>query len=120
MQEVLDNIPDNRLQAYIVWLPMLRADSRHWAVERSREFLDKRLTYFWDGDRITGRQWKGTLQIRPLAWDIYFLYGANAEWRRGPSVPEFWMHQLGDIRKAPRLNRKRFEAEAKELLERIE
>src|SRR5437867_12931683 len=40
MQNVLKEIPDNRLRAYIFWLPMFPGDSRSRAQTRSDEFRD--------------------------------------------------------------------------------
>ncbi|MEW6207835.1 MAG: hypothetical protein AB1631_05670 [Acidobacteriota bacterium] len=120
MQKVLKNIPDDRFAAYIVWLPMIRTDNRDAAVTRSTEFADKRLSYFWDGDRMTGKLWQKVLNFSATAWDIYFLYGAETRWEKEPSLPEFWMHQLGVAQgMAPMLNQEEFEAEARKMLAKI-
>lgn len=116
MQSVLKNVPDDRLRAYIVWLPMFPGDSRSWAQTRSNEFSDPRLSYYWDGGRLTGEDWGKALGIDRTAWDVYFLYGSNAEWNKGTPVPAFWMHQLGGVTKAPMLNKSDFETKLKELL----
>jgi len=116
MQKVLKNISDDRLRAYIIWLPILESDDRTAAEKRSGEFADKRLTYFWDDDRLTGKVWQRVLDIGGIAWDVYFLYGADAQWEKEPTVPDFWMHQLGSVRNAPRLNASEFELKVKELL----
>ena len=63
MQSVLKNVPDDRLRAYIVWLPMFPGDSRSWAQTRSNEFSDARLSYYWDGGRLTGDDWGKVLGI---------------------------------------------------------
>lgn len=116
MQSVLKNVPDDRLRAYIVWLPMFPGDSRSWAQTRSNEFSDPRVSYYWDGGRVTGDDWGKALGIDRTAWDVYFLYGANEKWSDGTPTPAFWMHQLGGITKAPMLNKNDFEAKVKELL----
>lgn len=116
MQKVLKAIPAERLRAYIIWLPMFPGDSRKWAQTRADEFSDKRLSYYWDGDRLTGNQWQKLLGTKREAWDVYFLYSAASQWDKEPSVPDFWMHQLGGVTNAPRLDEAVFEAKAKELL----
>ncbi|MBI4484247.1 MAG: hypothetical protein HY652_15335 [Acidobacteria bacterium] len=116
MQEVLNNIPDGRLRAYIIWLPAIQSDDRASAEERSAEFADPRLTYFWDGGRLTGKLWQRALDIPRFAWDVYFLYGAEAHWEKEPAVPDFWMHQLDGVTTAPLLNQPEFELKVKELL----
>jgi len=116
MQKVLKAIPDERLRAHIIWLPMFPGDSRKWAQTRSDEFSDKRLSYYWDGERHTGKEWQRALSIKPLAWDVYLLYGASSQWDKEPAAPDFWMHQLGAVTTAPRLDEEAFEAKVKELL----
>src|SRR6266404_8016857 len=116
MQSVLKSVSDDRVRAYIVWLPMFLGDSRGWAQTRSNEFSDPRLSYYWDGGKFTGEDWGKTLGIDRTAWDVYFLYGANAEWNKGTPTPAFWMHQLGGVTKAPMLNKGDFETKLKELL----
>ena len=118
MQKVLENIEDDNLRATIVWMPILRSDNRKAAEKRVGEFSDKRLTYFWDGDRLTGKLWKRVLEIKGVAWDVYFLYGALAKWKDdAPPKPDFWMHQLR-VKKAHHLNREKFEVKTKELLKK--
>jgi hypothetical protein len=116
MQKVLKAIPDERLRGYIVWLPMFPNDSREWAKIRSDEFSDKRVSYYWDGDRLTGKEWQRVLGLKSVAWDVYFLYGAASQWDKEPAKPDFWMHQLSGVTAAPRLDEAAFEAKAKELL----
>ncbi len=122
MQMVLKNVSDDRLRAYIVWLPMLDSDIRAAAEERSGEFSDERLTYFWDGERLAGKLWQRVLDFPGIAWDVYFLYGPEAKWENDPPVPDFWM--LSPIAskgwKAAPLNQPEFEAKARELLGKTE
>lgn len=119
MQYVLKEIPDNRLRAYIVWLPMFASDSRSWAQTRSDEFKDDRLSYYWDGGKLTGEEWSKTLGINRTAWDVYFLYGSGSQWDGAAPAPSFWMHQLGGVTKAPHLNKEEFKNKVKELLDTV-
>ena len=116
MQSVLKNVSDDRVRAYIIWLLMFPGDSRSWAQTRSNEFSDSRLSYYWDGGRTIGEEWRKVLGMDNTAWDVYLLYGSNVEWDKGTPTPAFWMHQLGGVTKAPRLNRDEFEGKLKELL----
>jgi hypothetical protein len=123
MQTVLRNIADERLKAYIIWLPVLRSDNRQWAIERTKEFADGRVRYFWDGEKLTGQIWRRVLALEaPLAWDTYFLYNQQAHWADQPSLPDFWMHQLSAEKKRHDifLDVPAFERKARELLEPIE
>jgi len=120
MQKVLKNVSDERLRAYIVWLPMFPGDSQDWAKTRSGEFSDHRLTYYWDGARLSGQRWQKALDIPRTAWDIYILYSSDTHWNQEPGAPNFWMQQLSGVTNAPRLNESAFEAKVKELLNHIE
>jgi hypothetical protein len=119
MQKVLKAIPDDRLKVYIVWLPMFPGDSRKWAQTRSDEFSDKRIRYYWDGERISGKSWQKVLGTKKEAWDVYLLYGADSQWEKESVTPDFWMHQLGGLTHAPQLDEAAFTAKAKELLSNV-
>ena len=116
MQSVLKDISDTRLRIYIVWLPMFPSDSRSWAQTKSDEFRDDRVSYYWDGGRIAGGEWRNVLGIDRTAWDVYMMYGSGIDWDKQTPAPSFWMHQLGGITKAPQLNKAEFETKVKELL----
>lgn len=125
MQAVLKSIPDDRLRAYIVWLPCIRGDDRVSAIERSKEFTDSRLLYYWDEKQLTGLSWNKVLSRGEegtwnLAWDVYLIYGAGTKWQSAdPPVPDFWMHQLRGVEDAPRLDSSAFESKVREFLNRI-
>jgi copper chaperone CopZ len=120
MQKVLRNISDDRLRAYIIWLPILWGDNRASAEARSGEFTDPRVTYFWDGNHVTGKAWQRALSLSGIVWDVYFLYGAAVRWETEPTVPNFWMHQLSVAEnKAPFLQEPDFEMKVKELLGKV-
>jgi len=90
MQTVLQDIPNQQLKAYIIWLPVLPSDNRNWAVKRTIEFSDSRVRYFWDGEKLTGQIWKRVLELEgPLSWDTYFLYDHKAHWAEQPTMPDF-------------------------------
>lgn len=116
MQSVLKSVPDERLRVHIVWLPMFPGDSKSWAQTRSDEFKDARLSYYWDGERVTGEDWRNVLGLDRTAWDVYFIYSSNSEWNKSTPTPSFWMHQLGGVTKAPQLNKAELETKVKELL----
>ena len=118
MKTILRNLSDDRLRAYIVWLPTLKSDNQAQAEIRITEFADTRLRYFWDGHNATGTLWQGVLGLKVVPWDIYLLYSLSTQWEKAPAAPDYWMHQLGDekINGAPRLDRAVFESKLKKLL----
>lgn len=117
MVKTLKDVPDNRVRAYIVWLPIFGGDFKGASRERSKSFPDARVNYFLDPDSLAGELWKPVLKLtEDIAWDVYLLYGPNAKWDKDPPPPDFWMHQLGGVTTAPRLNQTAFEAKLKEML----
>jgi len=91
-------VKSNSLREYIVWLPMLKSDNRDAAVEASAEFEDSRIRYMWDEDKIIGEKFSQTLKLDRTAWDVYLLYNKGSVWKKDePTVPDFWMHQLGGL-----------------------
>jgi len=99
---------------------MLRSDSKVAAVQGSLEFTDARLSYFWDEAKLTGQAWGKILNLKKTAWDVYFLYGPKASWKKSPPKPHFWMHQLtGCEDKAPFLDLEGLEIQVKRLLSSV-
>ena len=118
--KTLKRVTDNRVRAYIVWLPVFGGDFKGEARRLSNSFRDKRVTYFLDPDSSTGKQWERVLQTqRLIAWDVYLLYGADAQWEDEPPQPAYWMHQLGGVTKAPRLDEATFTAKLKSMLDEM-
>jgi len=98
-------------------MPVLQGDNHEAAEDLANELHDDRVTHFWDEKQHTGNIWSEVLDLnRNLAWDIYFLYGKNSKWGNVPSVPDFWMHQLGGVTIASRLDNKIFINRLRELL----
>jgi hypothetical protein len=110
-------VTDDRVKAYIVWLPIFGGDFKGEARKLSNSFRDKRVSYYLDPESETGKQWERVLKTeRPIAWDVYLLYGEGAEWKEEPTQPAFWMHQLGGVTKAPVFNESTFTAKLKGML----
>jgi len=86
---------------YILWLPVLEADTfQAAACVRGCLPEDDRLGHFWDHDLELSRAYYRVLQLgqhprRPrVAWDLFLLYDAGSVWHADPPVPALWMHQL--------------------------
>ena len=116
IQTVLKNIADDRLRVHVVFLPMYPGDNKRRAQTRMEEFADRRVSYYWDADRLTGADWAKTLQIDQTAWDVYMLYVPGTNWQGLSPIPVFWMHQLEGITKAPCLNKAELEIKVRQLL----
>ena len=106
---------------YVIWDPIFGGNFDGAAKELSKGFPDKRVTYFKDPESLAGNLWKGVLKLdNDIAWDVYFLYGAAAKWDQEPSQPDFWMHQLYGVTKAPLFNQEVFKKKLTEMLSIVE
>lgn len=115
--KTLKRAGDNRVRAYIIWLPIFGGDFNGEARKLSASFRDKRVSYFLDSGSLSGTLWERILKTeREIAWDVYLLYGAGAQWDEEPPPPTFWMHQLDGVTKAPRLDEAEFRARLEKML----
>jgi hypothetical protein len=121
MKKVLKDVPDDRVAAYVIWDPIYGGNFDSESKNLPKTFRDKRVHYFKDPNSLAGTQWRQVLKLfRPVAWDVYLLYGADAEWQEEPPQPDFWMHQLGGIKLAPVLEGEKFTEELKGLLNKLD
>jgi hypothetical protein len=116
MIRTLKSVTDDRVRAYVVWLPIFGGNFRGESRKLSRSFPDRRVSYFIDPRSRTGSVWEPVLKTERLAWDVYLLYDGAAIWEETPPVPGFWMHQLHGVTNAPRLDEAQFTAKLKSML----
>ena len=121
---VLDKIKSDKLQVFVVWIPVLKADIRDFAEDSSKMFTDKRVKQYWDGDKKLGNAFGKVVELPErrgkrltLAWDIYFAFDAETEWKKEPPKPDYWMHQLGQDDR--RWDGDKFRKEVQKLLKAI-
>lgn len=118
--KTLKSVADDRVRAYVVWLPIFGGDFRGEARKLSNSFRDKRVSYFIDGKSETGKLWERVLRTeRFIAWDVYLLYEAGSNWEEEPPQPAFWMHQLSGVTKAPTFDESTFTAKLKGMLDEM-
>jgi hypothetical protein len=119
VQKILKDAPDDRVRVYVIWDPIFGGNFDVEVKKLSSGFPDKRVSYYKDPDSLAGNLWERVLKTqREIAWDVYLLYGADAQWDEQPPQPEFWMHQLDGVTLAPRLDEEKFTQELKELLDK--
>lgn len=107
---------------YVIWDPIFGGSFDREARKLSASFPDKRVSYFKDPGSLAGNLWERVLKTQnesEIAWDVYLLYGADAQWEEEPAQPEFWMHQLRGVTKGPRLDVPRLTGKLKEMLTEI-
>jgi hypothetical protein len=112
----LKSVTDDRVRAYIVWLPIFGGDFRGEARRLANSYRDKRVSYYVDAGSLTGKVWEPVLKTERFAWDVYLLYGAAANWEQEPPSPDYWMHQLYGVTSAPRFDEATFTAKLKAML----
>lgn len=93
---VLKDFPDADISVSVVWIDMLPMDRRAAAEKMAGEFKDPRVRQFHDTRKhLAGEAFRGKQVKRGPAWDIYFFYDKQAEWKDAPPEPVEWWHQLG-------------------------
>lgn len=105
MLALLDSLPSDSLRVYVVWEAVLASDDSAAAARRAGESDDPRLVHFWDPEKLTGSAWRHVLSLPRFAWDVYFVFGADAGWGDMPPRPDFWQHQGVGADIAPVLDR---------------
>jgi hypothetical protein len=114
-EKVLDKIDSDKLQVFVIWLPMVEGDSRTIALKSTKLISDKRARHFWDPDKKAALAFAQMLQSsfpkaielpkgEYPAWDVYLVYDVSTKWKDAVPVPSDWMHQLGGVDPARRLD----------------
>ena len=85
------------MRFYAVWVPIIWSDFERSVPGATRRLRDQRVSHYWDGQGELVRGYSSVLGLpdEQPAWDVYLLYGPDAEWGNAPPAPTFWMHQLG-------------------------
>jgi hypothetical protein len=92
-KEVLEKYPSLPIQIYSIWFSMLPWDSPLAFPSAQKTMSDPRVTHFWDKEKIAGRWFKEN--VTPdyqgkVIWDVYYLYGPEAEWGSTPQPLLIW------------------------------
>ncbi|HKA19289.1 MAG TPA: hypothetical protein VKN18_13450 [Blastocatellia bacterium] len=113
----MKDVTDDRVRVYVIWDPIYGGNFDDEARKLSRGFRDKRVRYFKDPDSLAGKQWEQVLNTqREIAWDVYLLYGADAQWNQELPKPDYWMHQLFGVTTAPFMNTQKLTEELKGMM----
>ena len=111
---------DSDVRVYSVWVPILGSDEASKVGKATLRLPDTRVSHYWDGNGDLVKSYARVLALgeRP-AWDVYLLYGPEAEWKTDPPMPESWMHQLRGIDEARLLKGETLAAELAVLVSRV-
>src|SRR6059036_2940583 len=80
---ILEKNPTEELRVYAVWVPFL-GGNEHAADLSQRELPDPRVVQYWDDAATSDWFAENVQQSSAPAWDVYFLYGPDAEWTGVP------------------------------------
>jgi hypothetical protein len=79
---------DPKLQAFIIWEPVIATDIRAPSSRTLARIGDKRVRQYWDRDRLLSRA-MGEKDRSTIVWDVINLYDAQASWGERPPAPVF-------------------------------
>lgn len=94
--KTLRQVTDPNVRVYAVWVPIIKSDFETMVGSATKRLPDERVSHFWDGNGELVKSYARLLQLGDAqpAWDVYFVYDRDAEWKDTPPVPTYWMHQL--------------------------
>jgi hypothetical protein len=114
-------VTDDRVRIYVVWDPIFGGRFDRASQELANRFPDKRVTYYKDPTSLSGKLWKQVLGIeREIAWDVYMLHSAQADWKTDPPKPDDWMHRLWGVTNGPNFEETTFAEKLKEMVNQTE
>jgi hypothetical protein len=90
--EVLKQYPKLNIHVYAIWYEMYPGDSPKAFPSAKKTMPDARVEHYWDKKKATGRWFQANVPSdykKPIMWDAYYLYDADAQWGIAPgSTPE--------------------------------
>src|SRR5262249_10594757 len=89
------------MDVFAVWFSMLPMDTPGTFPDARRTMPDPRVVHFWDRNKVTGRWFKENVTpdySRKIIWDVYYLYGSQAEWSKIPQPLIVWGRTIMDKR----------------------
>lgn len=116
--KVLETVKSPDVRAYAVWVPILESDTAATVGRATTVLPDVRVSRYWDAKGELVKAYAPVLSLgdRP-AWDVYLLYGPDAEWKADPPTPNAWMHQLQGLDASRQLDGTKLAAELQTLVD---
>jgi len=96
-ETTLAKVNDPNLRVYVVWTPMLAPDFEFTVKRATTRVPDARATHYWDRNGQLSKDYAGVMQLSSgmKAWDVYLVYGRDAEWKDAPPSPLYFMDKIG-------------------------
>ena len=94
---MLGQVKDPDVRVYAVWSSILMSDFRIAVGRATKRLPDERVSHYWDGRGELVKTYGRVLKLGDddTAWDVYYVYGRDAEWKDEPPPPGFFMDQVG-------------------------
>ena len=106
------------MRVYVVWVPSLPADKEDRVPAAAEKITDARATHYWDGEGKLKLAYQRVMKWDQPAWDVYYAYGREAEWKNDPPAPDYWQHQLRGLPPERMLDGDKLAGEMRRLLEK--
>lgn len=116
VQQLLDDLKGQDVKTYTVWQPILPSDVKLTVGRATKRLPDPRVRHYWDGENLFAQTFAPVLGLEDQAWDVYLLYGKDADWGETPPKPVYWQEQLG-LSDETMLDKTKLTAEIRKLLE---
>ena len=104
------------MRVYVVWVPSLPADKEDRVPAATAKIADERAIHFWDEKGSLKSAYQRVMKMEEPAWDVYYVYGREAEWKGDPPVPAYYQHQLHSLSPDRMLDGGRLAGEMERLL----
>jgi hypothetical protein len=99
---VLNRIANPNLKVYVVWEPVIRADTEQASYAASRLISDPRVRQFWSGSRFTGHSFaKLAGKDGKQVWDCFLVFGGDKKWTDATPVPDHFRIALPNSGEVP-------------------
>ncbi|MBX5477620.1 MAG: hypothetical protein IRZ19_00980 [Pyrinomonas methylaliphatogenes] len=92
--KVLAKIKSEDLRIYVVWEPCLPTDDEMKVPAAAARLNDARVRHYWDARGELRGVYQRLMKMSEPAWDVYYVYDRDVEWRAEPPTPNYYMHQL--------------------------
>lgn len=102
-----------------MWVPSLPADNEDRVPYATARISDERAVHFWDETGSLKSAYQRVMKMEEPAWDVYYVYGRDAEWKGDPPVPVYFQHQLRSLPPDRMLDADKLAGEMEKLLRAV-
>jgi hypothetical protein len=78
-------------------VPCLPPDDESRVPAATAKIPDGRASHYWNADGKLKADYQRVMKMEEPAWDVYYVYGPDAEWKDEPPAPVYYMHQLRSL-----------------------